>query len=263
MPLVLPLLSDLPSDKNPELPLDQPAKDTGSHAPYYPAVLPAANPHLPPWCLTPLVDDRHSVLNIHLSPWPGQQQLIASSPDIDVVSPVDILFGSKHNAFTTCIQRSLPRWPCRAPERLAVAWLIYAFSKWRAEPTAERYLRLPAYIRPVTEQILLPHLSYLDLIVWERLRTNLIRKYRDYEHDIEGVFGTLLRCLRVRWPWGEDFLEPGDDGGLRMSPQFFDMFTRVEGWGLTEEFVQTYPALVEGLDLDVIMYEEVGETRGT
>ena len=61
--------------------------------------------------------------------------LVNDSPD--AVSPIDLLYGSKHNLLAAWIHRSLRRWTLRESERLAIGWLIYTFTNWRAEPTVE------------------------------------------------------------------------------------------------------------------------------
>ncbi len=181
-----------------------------------------------------------------------QGRLVNDAPD--AVSPIDLLYGSKHNHLAAWIHRSLRRWSLRESERLAIGWLIYTFTKWRAEPTVERYARLPDYYRPVAEQILTPHPSYMDIMLWQRLRANSIAKSGG--HDMDNVIRMLASCLRVRWPSGEDLLELGDDGQVHMRQEFFDVITRVEGWGLTPEFIQAFPELVDGLDIFSIVYKE-------
>ncbi|RTE84365.1 hypothetical protein BHE90_000976 [Fusarium euwallaceae] len=176
-----------------------------------------AIPIPPQWSLTPYCNDYADLPRPDIVPWSRRADLVKASPD--VVSPLDLLFGSKHNSFATSIQRTLRQFHCRDPERLAIGWLLF--------------MRLLEYMRPVVEQLQVPHPSYLDMILWKRLRVNLLRTHQTL--DLDKVLGLLSCCLKVRWPWGEDILEPGNDGELHIRPQFFEVFTQVEGWGLTSD----------------------------
>ncbi|KAK3900343.1 hypothetical protein C8A05DRAFT_36020 [Staphylotrichum tortipilum] len=179
---------------------------------------------IPVWCLTPCSNDRPGVNpgTQHVGPWPMHGSLVNDSPD--AVSPIDLLYGSKHNLLAAWIHRSLRRWTLRESERLAIGWLIYTFT------------------------------NYMDIMLWQRLRANTMAKYT--VHDMDNVICMLASCLKVRWPWGEDILELGDDAEVRMRQEFFEVITRVEGWGLAPKFIQAFPDLVEGLDVSSIVYKD-------
>lgn len=207
----------------------------------------------PRWALTPRNDTNIDEEVIKYTPWAYQYDMIMQAPD--EVNPLDLLFGSKTNQLASSIHSVLQVRTFRDAERLAIGWLLYYFTKWRVQPTSERYDRLPEYMKPVAEQLLLPHASYLDNLLWDRLRVNIIWNRARYELD--SVFKLFARCLRVRWPSSENVVEPCDNGQLRVRVDFFDRFMSVDGWGVSREFIKVFPELLEGLDFDSIQVDDV------
>ncbi|KAK6812565.1 hypothetical protein RU639_011738 [Aspergillus parasiticus] len=140
----------------------------------------------------------------------------------------------------------------RDPERLASGWLIYVFSKWRATPTMAAFSHIPPFLRPVLLQIQRGHPAAIDLFVFPQIRINLIKNWDKY--DFTEVFDYMSCCQKVRWPWGEDILERDGQDNLRIRREFFDVFTRESGWGLTPEFVEKYPGLLKGMDVEAVCF---------
>ncbi|KAF5024618.1 hypothetical protein F66182_3381 [Fusarium sp. NRRL 66182] len=204
----------------------------------------------PSWAQIPLsvADDEYA---LYYAPWNINLRVILESPETP--SATDLLFGSKQNALANSIENRLKLWKCKDPEKLAIGWLIYSYSKWRFGPTAERFARLPECLQPVPEQLNLPHYSFLDLVLWKKLRANLIKNTHKYNpHE---VVAALSHALRVRWSRGETVLERGAEDDLVIRQEFFSKFTCEEGWGLTREFMGRYPELVQGLPADKILYD--------
>lgn len=81
------------------------------------------------------------------------------------------------------------------------------------------------------------------------MRANIIR-HRGVYDDAE-VVGMMSCCLKVRWPWNAPFLEPDEDDRFVMKPDFYNTFMDLRGWGLTKDFFDRFPLLVEGLDSSV------------
>lgn len=61
-------------------------------------------------------------------------------------------------------------------------------------------------------------------------------------------------CVKVRWPWGKDVLERDADDNLRVRSEFSDVFTQESGWGVTGEFIEKYPELLEGMDVEAVRF---------
>jgi hypothetical protein len=66
--------------------------------------------------------------------------------------------------------------------------------------------------------------------------------------------GLLSCCLNVHWKWGENILERDKDDKLQIRPRLFDTFRTADGWGITSEFIDTHPDLVNGIDLSQMLY---------
>lgn len=76
-----------------------------------------------------------------------------------------------------------------------------------------------------------------------------------HPYDFNEVLGMLSCCIKVRWPWGKSFLTSSDDAGLHISAEFYNTFMRLSGWGLTREFINKYPKLLEQVDVETILYQ--------
>ena len=183
--------------------------------------------------------------------WLSNPVWAAEAPDIP--NALELLYGSKHNRLADAIHHRLRMRACREPERLAYGWILYILAKWISEPTEARFFGLPNFLKPTHEQIQHEHPGCIDGLIWPTLRVNLILKQDCY--DMEELGGFIACCIKVRWPWGVNFMVPNDDGAFVLKKDFYDTFMSVEGWGLTSEFMRAYPELMEGLDLETIHYQ--------
>ncbi|KAJ5815256.1 hypothetical protein N7474_007033 [Penicillium riverlandense] len=229
----------------------QSATDETGHALPSVARRPSQDAIAPPWSLTPPQGRfMWDVLPTH-SPWGGDLRMALESPDFP--SPLELLYGSRTNKLANIIHDNTRLWRCREPERLAGGWLAYAFAKWMAEPSKPRFERLPEFLRPVPEQLRHAHPVCIDGVVFRQLRINLI--YKPHLYDLDEVLGMLSCCLKVRWPWGKNFLTPSDGAELHILPEFYNTFMSLDGWGLTEEFIHEYPELLDQMDVQNVHYE--------
>lgn len=96
------------------------------------------------------------------------------------------------------------------------------------------------------------HPVALDMLVWPQMRVNLIRQWDRY--DFAELMGFFSCCVKVRWPWGVDVLERDEDDNLRMKSEFMDVFFQESGWGLTTEFIEKYPEVFEGMDVEAVRF---------
>jgi len=227
---------------------------TNSPAPWpvnLPPQSPGAASSTSPWSNTPAHSASDVVVTESFKNWLRRPDLVHASPDHP--QPLELLYGSKTNFLADTIHHSLRSWPCRDPERLATGWLMYYQIKWMLRPIPENYARLQEFQIPVTEQLEHSHPYFIDFIHWPILRTNVIRHgARESAQDMLGLF---LCCVKLRWPWGQNFLEPELDGTLKMRKDFVDTFTSLDGWAVTDDFFLRFPALGEGVDLEKIRYQ--------
>lgn len=205
----------------------------------------------PIWCLLPmnLYGDNAILLPGHC-PWLSYPELIARcSP---VPSPLDLLHGSKRNFLADQINQRMRLRRVRDPECLGFGYLCYLFSKWRASPNPTTFARLPPFMQPIVAQFQRGHPNALDFPVWPQLRRNLIKRWHLY--DYFELVGYLSCCARVRWPFGEPILERDASDNLQIRQEFLDTVTQESGWGLTSEFIDKYPELLEGMDVEAVRF---------
>lgn len=185
------------------------------------------------------------------SPWGADLRMVQESPEFP--TPLELLYGSQGNKLANFIHDNSRLWGCHDPERLACGWLNYALAKWITEPSECRFKRMPEFLRPVAEQLRHAHPACIDLVVFPQLRVNLVTKQHLY--NLNEVLGMLSCCIKVRWPWGKCILTPGDDANLYISPEFYDTFMQLDGWGLTPEFISKHPELLDKIDIESVCYQ--------
>ena len=206
---------------------------------------------IPAWCLTPINEfGRISPPLPATCPWLAHPDQIAACPSLPC--PLDLLHGTRRNFLADKISQALRVRAIRDPERLASGWLIYVFSKWLVTPNLAAFSHIPPFLRPILLQIQRGHPAALDLLVFPQIRANLIQNWDKY--DFKEVFDYMACCQKVRWPWGEDILERDGEDNLRIRREFFDVFTRESGWGLTPEFMEKYPGLLKGMDVEAVCF---------
>ncbi|RYC56420.1 hypothetical protein CHU98_g9786 [Xylaria longipes] len=204
----------------------------------------------PQWNITPVHLDSDPILTEIWDARIRRAEAAQNSPEIP--RPIELLYGSKTNQLANIISASTRQWRCRDPERLALGWLAYPLMKWMSEPSECRFSLLQEFQHPVSEQLCTPHPYFIDHIVWPRLRINLIKTQHIY--DPRDVLGLLTCCMKVRWPWNETFLEPANNGEFILRADFRETFMKLEGWGLTKEFLDRFPLLAQDLDVTSILY---------
>ncbi|CAK7223990.1 hypothetical protein SBRCBS47491_005395 [Sporothrix bragantina] len=185
--------------------------------------------------------------------WDSNMRIIFDSPEMP--SPLDLMYGSKHNPLADSLQRSCKRYYKGQVVRLAVGWTVYQYIKWRTQPTATRYALLPHYLKPIHEQIWMPHPGSLDLIVWEPLRRKMLRDYDKY--DMALFIRQYTRCLQLRWEVDDtDILETDSVSGQHvLRPAFVEKMMNESGWGLKPEFRTYYPELFEDDEWERVVYD--------
>ncbi|KAH0352048.1 hypothetical protein KCU81_g2177, partial [Aureobasidium melanogenum] len=179
---------------------------------------------LMPWLLCPAVVT-------HLSDTP-------CGPDILYGSHTNPLSNAIHIAFSCALHGTL-----NDPERLALGYLTYIVSKWRVEPSQERFDRLPEFMRSTQLQTSQPHQAIIDGCIWPRMRDNLIEQNLP-DAQIHSKIGYMISAMRLTWPKNMTLLRPRPDGELCIRTDFIQTFMRLENWSLTTEFVSEHSDMV-------------------
>lgn len=220
------------------------------HLPSPPAVLSS----VPAWCRVPrntYETNNTRVFPLISSGWFFHPELITPCPLQP--SPLDLLHGTRRNFLANYIHNSIRSRAIRDAECLALGNLLYAYSKWRVSPTPATFARLVPFQHPIPLQLEQDHFGGIDMIVWPQMRVNMIRNWGKI--DLLEVFDFLAACMKVRWPWNKDMLERDADDNLQLREDFKQIYSKEDGWGLTAEFIDRYPMLLEGMDAEALRFE--------
>ena len=193
----------------------------------------------PLWDLLPL-NYQDSSLSRSWCPWMSCPDVVSSLPDLP--SPHDLLHGSTTNAIANAIHISLSTLPYQTLEKFAVGYLIYVHTKWMLQPSEERFLRMPAFLRPTQLQLKRRHHAMYDGLVWPQLRDNLIESL--FDDDLGPVFHLFSKCLRCSWPQTTPFLSTDEPQQVTMEPAFLQTISSIQGWYLLPDFAVRYPDLL-------------------
>ncbi|KAJ5108274.1 hypothetical protein N7456_004949 [Penicillium angulare] len=204
------------------------------------------------WDKPPLYSDDFSDPKTLYCAWFAYPEQVASCPDN--LSPLQILYGDHANMLANMIHLRIERRPVRDPEKLAMGWVMYHFSRWIVAPSPETYEQIPMCFRPTEDQMTTPHPLALSWIPWPKVRLNVIRQWQIYKMDQESLFGLLSCCVKIRWPWGVKILERDSRNELCIKPAFLELFMKEEGWGVTPEFISRFPQLMTGVDVSSIVF---------
>lgn len=207
-----------------------------------------------PWNELPLCSDNPTRVQSLTVPWLAYPDLVAQCPDTPE-SPLDLLYGSKTNMLANMIHTTIERRPVRDPERLAMGWMAYHFSKWILEPSPRTFARLPRFLRPFKEQFEVEHPIAISLVPYPKLRSNLINQWPLYENNRDDLFGLLACSIKIRWPWGMKILDRDENNEIRIKPAFYQTIMKEEGWGLMQEFMKKYPHLMAGIETDHLVFK--------
>lgn len=221
----------------------------GSHSPQdkTPTTVTSPSPH--EWSLLP----RNTIefdCRLQNCTWLAFPHAVAAAPESP--DPEDLLFGSRKNFLANEIHKGLRKARVAETERLAMGWLLYVFSKWRILPSQENYERLPSFFRPSPRQVREPHPASFDTILFPELRHNLMDNIDN--PNLEQALDLLACCIKVRWTWGQEILQTNNDNTRVIRDDFYQTFNRLDGWGITLDFIQLYPDFLGGFDLDDIVY---------
>lgn len=179
-------------------------------------------------------------------------------PVHDVLGPDYPDFYSMYSPGSVCHPVSaffidvLEKFPdvCTLPERVAVFYVMFLMLRWSVCPSQACYERLPEYMKPVPEQLDIPHVQYADYLPWQHLRKHLC--LNEKEVNFGDFFVPYCATLSLNWPFPDDHvLVPGpserDEGrrDLIMNPEFEDHLRKLENWSLGNDFKNVFPHLVD------------------
>ncbi|KAE8356863.1 hypothetical protein BDV28DRAFT_41766 [Aspergillus coremiiformis] len=169
-------------------------------------------------------------------------------------SPLDLLHGSRRNWLADQVNRLLRIYTLREPDRLAYSWILYGFIKWRINPTPLARSYLPTFLQPLAEQVRQGQKNQIMFFVWPQIKLNLLEHW-DTIDKVELYKDAASSC-KVRWPSSNSIWDWDRDDNILIKPEFFQTFMNPHGWGLASGFIDKYPQLMKGLDVEAVRFDD-------
>ncbi|OGM48937.1 hypothetical protein ABOM_003139 [Aspergillus bombycis] len=185
------------------------------------------------------------------SGWSALSDTVAKLPLLP--SPFELLHGSRRNWLADQINRLLRRLSLREPDRLALSWTMYSFVRWRGTPTPATFANMPTFLQPVAGQIREQQHPELIFFLWPQLRVNYLESRPRI--DIIELYRYAISACRVRWPSSQSIWDWDDNENMFVKPEFFQTFLDRSGWGLTSVFIDKYPQLMKGINVEELRYD--------
>lgn len=151
-----------------------------------------------------------------------------------------------------------------APQQISSMTTTFYQLRWTIWPCQETYDAMPDFMRPMQEQLEIPHVPWVDYIHFPRMRAKMIYLWR--EIPLDDFFQPYSATISVNWQYGsavenvlckatERASEEGAGATLvkRLSSQprkrirqAFDAHLRqLDNWTLGPVFAQCFPALAD------------------
>ena len=130
-------------------------------------------------------------------------------------------------------------------ERVAVLYLMFLFMRWQVSLSAEDYLRIPSFLRPVNIQLTKEHPAWIDYVLFPIMRDRLVKNCDAEAYLFENFFVPFTMTLNVNWPY-EDYkvlLQSPDGKELMINPVFEEHVRRLDNWSVGTALKNAFPGL--------------------
>ncbi|KAE8166060.1 hypothetical protein BDV40DRAFT_256739 [Aspergillus tamarii] len=203
----------------------------------------------------PLITSKeYNLMTAHSRRWSGWLALSDTIANLPLLaSPLELLHGSRRNWLADQVNRLLRRLSIREPDRFALSWIMYVFVRWRANPNPLAFANMPSFLQPVAWQVRHDQHPEMIFFLWPQLRVNVLEHWDTI--DILELYRYAISACRVRWPSSQSIWDWDDDDNMFVKPEFFQTFMDRSGWGFTSIFLDKYPQLMKGLDVEHIRYD--------
>ncbi|KAK0389995.1 hypothetical protein NLU13_3568 [Sarocladium strictum] len=153
----------------------------------------------------------------------------------------------QRRAAAICACENSRRWRCHfrsKVEYITLFWAQYRYYLFLICPTSENYERCFPWHRPQPAQFVSRHPSFIDFLVWPRLRAHLTLNWHKYSaHDL---IASLIQSFEVRCPTVEHgcwIKAKPDLSGLELDESFERIVRNIENLVTNDEFYRQYPDL--------------------
>lgn len=133
------------------------------------------------------------------------------------------------------------------PERVATQYIMFLIMRWMICPCEACYERLPEWVRPLKEQLDVPHPAWNDYVPWPIIRLRLITTA---DVTFENFFIPFTSRLCLNWPYPCDQVlisaaESDDPSDVKINPVFESHLRDLRNWSLATVFKTTVPELID------------------
>jgi hypothetical protein len=140
-------------------------------------------------------------------------------------------------------QQVFGTWTSR-PQRLALQYICGRAMQWRASPTEDNKVKVPAWFLPRPAQEKIQHPLVIDFLVWPGLRERLVFEYEKYQ--VGGDFSfCFVEYFHFYWPYPDEQTAQYDETGLicGMSKLFKDFVYDLKNWTMLPPFFHRFPEM--------------------
>ncbi|KAK5100829.1 hypothetical protein LTR70_001135 [Exophiala xenobiotica] len=151
-----------------------------------------------------------------------------------------------------CIdQRVFGKWTSR-PQRLALMYICGCAMRYKANPTEENKLQVPAWFLPRPAQERIQHPLVIDFLVWPGLRERLVFEYEKYTATGDFSF-CFVEYFHFYWPYPNEQVAQYDQSGLicGLSKLYHDFVYDLKHWTMLPPFFDRFPEMRADIDMFV------------
>ncbi|RFU25240.1 hypothetical protein B7463_g11104, partial [Scytalidium lignicola] len=134
---------------------------------------------------------------------------------------------------------------CSVVEFTALFWNTYKAFLFFMFPTVENLTNFPLWNHPTPSQLMHEHPSYIDLMIWPRLREYLATTWDKY--NVIDLVLALITGIKIEVPdvgSVQQMIRVKDDGSdLELSESFASIVTNAHSWRMQTSFFSQYPEL--------------------
>jgi hypothetical protein len=140
------------------------------------------------------------------------------------------------------------------PKQVAVHYVMSTFLKWMLLLDEPSWSQLPAWLRPIPEQLATPHAAWIDRIPWPRARAYLVAHPTISLDDFAAVYSS---SFMVQWPYDPSHVlitthtSPSGAKEVITNPIFEEHIQHLKHWTVGEAFRVKFPLIAELIDQDV------------
>ncbi|CAH0045842.1 unnamed protein product [Clonostachys solani] len=129
---------------------------------------------------------------------------------------------------------------CRDVERLAIMVMMHRILRCQADPSNERWKKLPPWLQGRPSQML-PHSPAVDFFVWPGVRERFV--FFQHRYCSNTFWKVFAESFRLLWPFEfrDCYQRNVMTGAYSLSPAFESRLYDINCWAMTTDFFYHFP----------------------